>query len=98
MNTMHKRASGFTLVELMITIGIASILLGLVAPGMASLLERNRVQTATPQLPPQVTAQGVTVQQTATSYLLVYNLTSTKGHFNIGRSNYNYWDQANMVA
>jgi type IV fimbrial biogenesis protein FimT len=47
MNTMNKRASGFTLVELMITIGIASILLGLVAPGMAALLERNRVQTAT---------------------------------------------------
>ena len=41
----------------------------------------NRVQTATPQLPPQATAQGVTVQQTATSYLLVYNLTSTEGQF-----------------
>ncbi|MFM7395242.1 MAG: efflux RND transporter permease subunit, partial [Cyanobium sp.] len=41
----------------------------------------NRVQTATSQLPPQVNAQGVTVQQTATSYLLVYNLTSTEGQF-----------------
>ncbi|MEB3166224.1 MAG: efflux RND transporter permease subunit [Cyanobacteriota bacterium] len=41
----------------------------------------NRVQTATPQLPPQVNAQGVTVQQTATSYLLVYNLTSTEGQY-----------------
>ncbi|MFM7269933.1 MAG: efflux RND transporter permease subunit, partial [Cyanobium sp.] len=41
----------------------------------------NRVQTASPQLPPQVNAQGVTVQQTASSYLLVYNLTSTEGQF-----------------
>ncbi|MFZ4565450.1 MAG: efflux RND transporter permease subunit [Prochlorococcaceae cyanobacterium] len=41
----------------------------------------NRVQTASPQLPQQVNAQGVTVQQTASSYLLVYNLTSRDGQF-----------------
>jgi HAE1 family hydrophobic/amphiphilic exporter-1 len=41
----------------------------------------NRVQTANAQLPEQVNAQGVTVQQTASSYLLVYNLTSTEGQF-----------------
>jgi len=41
----------------------------------------NRVQTASPQLPPQVNAQGVTVEQTASSYMLVYNLTSTQGQF-----------------
>jgi HAE1 family hydrophobic/amphiphilic exporter-1 len=41
----------------------------------------NRVQMASPQLPPQVNAQGVTVQQTASSYLLVYNLTSSQGQF-----------------
>jgi len=41
----------------------------------------NRVQTASAQLPEQVNAQGVTVQQTASSYLLVYNLTSTEGQF-----------------
>ena len=41
----------------------------------------NRVQTASAQLPQQVNNQGVTVQQTATSYLLVYNLTSTEGQF-----------------
>ncbi|MCX5931036.1 MAG: efflux RND transporter permease subunit, partial [Cyanobacteria bacterium] len=41
----------------------------------------NRVQTATPQLPPQVNAQGVTVQQTSGSYLLVYNITSSEGQF-----------------
>ena len=41
----------------------------------------NRVQTASSQLPPQVNAQGVTVQQTASSYLLVYNLTSSEGQF-----------------
>ncbi len=41
----------------------------------------NRVQTASSQLPQQVNAQGVTVEQTASSYLLVYNLTSTRGQF-----------------
>ncbi|MEB3200292.1 MAG: efflux RND transporter permease subunit [Synechococcaceae cyanobacterium] len=41
----------------------------------------NRVQTASPQLPEQVNNQGVTVQQTASSYLLVYNLTSSQGQF-----------------
>jgi HAE1 family hydrophobic/amphiphilic exporter-1 len=41
----------------------------------------NRVQTASAQLPEQVNAQGITVQQTASSYLLVYNLTSTQGQF-----------------
>ncbi|MCX5946851.1 MAG: efflux RND transporter permease subunit, partial [Cyanobacteria bacterium] len=41
----------------------------------------NRVQTASAQLPAQVNSQGVTVQQTATSYLLVYNLTSSEGQF-----------------
>ena len=41
----------------------------------------NRVQTASAQLPEQVNAQGVTVQQTASSYLLVYNLTSSEGQF-----------------
>ncbi|NBQ21791.1 MAG: efflux RND transporter permease subunit, partial [Synechococcaceae bacterium WB6_3B_236] len=45
----------------------------------------NRVQTATAQLPQQVNSQGVTVQQTASSYLLVYNITSSKGQFD---SNY----------
>jgi len=41
----------------------------------------NRVQTASAQLPQSVNNQGVTVQQTASSYLLVYNLTSTEGQF-----------------
>jgi len=41
----------------------------------------NRVQTASAQLPEQVNSQGITVQQTASSYLLVYNLTSTEGQF-----------------
>ncbi|NDE21497.1 MAG: efflux RND transporter permease subunit, partial [Synechococcaceae bacterium WB9_3_282] len=41
----------------------------------------NRVQTASAQLPDQVNAQGITVQQTASSYLLVYNLTSSEGQF-----------------
>ena len=41
----------------------------------------NRVQTATPQLPQQVSAQGITVQQTSSSILLVYNLTSTEGQY-----------------
>ena len=41
----------------------------------------NRVQTASSQLPQQVNAQGITVQQTSSTPLLVYNLTSTDGQF-----------------
>jgi HAE1 family hydrophobic/amphiphilic exporter-1 len=41
----------------------------------------NRVNTASAQLPSSVSKQGVTVQQTASSYLQVYNLTSTQGQF-----------------
>ncbi|MFN5194357.1 MAG: efflux RND transporter permease subunit [Cyanobacteriota bacterium] len=55
----------------------------------------NRVQTASPQLPPQVNAQGVTVQQTASSYLLVYNLTSTAGQYE--RSYLNGLFQLNLL-
>jgi type IV fimbrial biogenesis protein FimT len=42
---IKKRSSGFTLVELMITLVIAAVLLGAVAPGMGALMERNRLQT-----------------------------------------------------
>jgi len=41
----------------------------------------NRVNTASAQLPSSVNSQGVTVQQTASSYLKVYNITSTEGQF-----------------
>jgi HAE1 family hydrophobic/amphiphilic exporter-1 len=55
----------------------------------------NRVQTATPQLPPEVAAEGITVQQTASSYLLVYNLTSSAGQFD--RSYLNGLIQLNLL-
>ncbi len=55
----------------------------------------NRVQTATSQLPEQVNAQGITVQQTASSYLLVYNLTSTEGQFD--RNYLNGLIQLNLI-
>ena len=41
----------------------------------------NRVNTASAQLPSSVNSQGVSVQQTASSYLKVYNITSTEGQF-----------------
>jgi HAE1 family hydrophobic/amphiphilic exporter-1 len=55
----------------------------------------NRVQTATPQLPPEVAAKGITVQQTASSYLIVYNLTSSAGQFD--RSYLNGLIQLNLL-
>ena len=42
----NRRVGGFTLIELMITLVIAAIVIGLVAPGMATLVERNRLQAA----------------------------------------------------
>ena len=46
----NRQEQGFTLVELMITLEIAAVLLGTVAPGMARLMERNRIQTAADNL------------------------------------------------
>jgi type IV fimbrial biogenesis protein FimT len=46
----HKKVAGFTLVELMITLLIAAIVLGLAAPGVSRLLERNRLQTSADSL------------------------------------------------
>lgn len=43
---MPKQQKGFTLVELMITVVIAAILLGVAVPGFVELLERNRMQSA----------------------------------------------------
>lgn len=46
----NRQETGFTLVELMITLVVVAILLGTVAPGMARLMERNRIQTAADDL------------------------------------------------
>ena len=42
---------------------------------------QNRVSLALPQLPPQVSATGVSVQQATPSILLAYQVTSTDGQF-----------------
>lgn len=47
---MLGRTGGFTLLELIITITIASILLGLAVPGMKGFIENNRVKVAVGQL------------------------------------------------
>ncbi len=44
----HSR--GFTLVELMITIAILAIVVGIAAPSFSSLIERNRLTSTTNQL------------------------------------------------
>lgn len=41
---MHKRVSGVTLIETMVTVAIMAVLLGVVVPSMARMLERQRVQ------------------------------------------------------
>lgn len=44
-----RRAAGFTLIELMVTIGIAAILLALALPSFTESIRANRVSTATNQ-------------------------------------------------
>jgi len=44
--SLKTRTLGFTVVELMITLLIAAVLLGMAAPGLSDLLERNRIQTS----------------------------------------------------
>lgn len=46
----EKRDGGFTLVELMITLVIASILLAVTVPGLATLVDNNRIQTGAQSL------------------------------------------------
>jgi type IV fimbrial biogenesis protein FimT len=41
---MHKRVLGVTLIETMVTVAIMAVLLGVVVPSMARMLERQRVQ------------------------------------------------------
>ncbi len=45
-------------------------------PDIAAVNVQNRVALATPQLPPEVTGQGVSVKKQSTSMLMVVNLTS----------------------
>lgn len=43
----RHRSSGFTLIELMVTIAVAAILLGIAVPSFQTMLERNRVAAQT---------------------------------------------------
>lgn len=46
----HKRSSGFTLLELMVTITIMAVLAALAAPSFTGLIERWRVRSAVEEL------------------------------------------------
>ncbi|WP_019591516.1 GspH/FimT family pseudopilin [Thioalkalivibrio sp. ALE20] len=47
---MSRNATGFTLIELMVTIAVAAILLTVAVPGFQSLVQNNRATTAANQL------------------------------------------------
>ncbi|WP_019531166.1 GspH/FimT family pseudopilin [Dasania marina] len=46
MNKINRKASGFTLIELMITISIVAILVAIAVPSMQNTLEKNSVSTS----------------------------------------------------
>lgn len=47
---LKKTGGGFTLIELMLTLLIASIILAIAVPGLASLVDNNRLQTGAQNL------------------------------------------------
>lgn len=49
-----KRAAGFTLIELMITLVVAAVLMGVAIPAMAGLVFRTQLSTATNELGSQL--------------------------------------------
>lgn len=48
--TRYARSKGFTLLELMITIGVAAVILGFGVPGFMSIIQNNRATTHTNDL------------------------------------------------
>lgn len=48
MNSKHNK--GFTLIEMMVTVAVLAIILGIGVPSFQGLIERNRVSTATDRL------------------------------------------------
>jgi len=46
----HKRTSGFTLIELMVTLAVAAILVTVAIPGFRSLIQNNRAATQANEL------------------------------------------------
>ncbi|WP_250656788.1 GspH/FimT family pseudopilin [Alkalimarinus coralli] len=47
---MNRQATGFTLVELMVTLAVAAILLSIAVPSFSSFIQNNRITSATNHL------------------------------------------------
>lgn len=85
-NTMKKKSSGFTLIELMITLAVAAIVLLVAVPSFDNLMEKNRVEAVQKDLARDIAfaRQAAATRNTFVSICKSSNGTSCGGNWKQG--------------